>query len=118
MVGSTVTNGFRALKKISYVVLSDTNAYGKKRIKIFGEEFVYLYMTGILTAFIGWIAENTVKLVSSGIVDSRFHLLPFISPYALIPIALHVMLKDPDNVCIFGKTLFRRRKKIASCFPT
>lgn len=109
MVGSAVTNGLRSLRKISCVVLSDTNAYGKKHIKIFGEEFVYLYMTGILTAFIGWVAENTVKLVSSGVVDSRFHLLPFISPYALIPIALHVMLGDPDNVCIFGKTIFRQR---------
>lgn len=83
----------------------------KKRFKIFDVEFVYLYLFGIVVAFIGWIAENFAKLVTSGIIDSRFHLLPFISPYALIAFAFHIALKDPDNITIFGKQIFKEQTK-------
>ena len=55
-----------------------TQSAPEKRLKIFGVEFVYLYLLGIGFAFVGWLAENTVKAVSDGIIDSRFHTLPFI----------------------------------------
>lgn len=80
----------------------------KKRLKIFGVEFVYLYLLGIGFAFIGWVAENFVKAVSGGVIDSRFHVLPFISPYALIPFALHVVFGDADDIAFFGKKLFKK----------
>jgi uncharacterized membrane protein len=95
---------------------------GKKRFTILGVEFVYLYLFGIGVAFVGWIAENTVKIVSQGIFDCRFHILPFISPYALVPFAFHVLLGDPDSIAYFGKKVFRKestKTKIASnaiCF--
>lgn len=111
-------NDFR--KKFSFRMLSE-NVKEKKRFMIYGVEFVYLFAIGIAVSFIGWIGENTVKLISSSTIDSRFHILPFISPYALIPFALHIMLGDPDNIKFFGKSLFRKKSlksRIASNFIT
>ena len=73
---------------------------------MYGIELAYICFAGIVTAFIGWIAENAVKLFSSGVIDSRFHLLPFISPYALVPFALHDFLGDHDDLTVFGKKVF------------
>lgn len=80
----------------------------KKRLTVFGVEFVYLYLFGIGVACLGWIAENTVKIVSQGYFDCRFHLLPFISPYALIPFAFQILLGDPDRLTVFGHSLFKK----------
>ena len=52
----------------------------RKPFTIFGVEAVYLGVLGIATAFLGWLAENVVKIISNGTFDCRFHLLPFISP--------------------------------------
>ncbi len=87
------------------------NACSKKRFKIMGVEFVYLYLFGIGVAFVGWIAENTARLVTQGVWDCRFHILPFISPYALIPFAFHILLRDPDEIAFFGKKVFKKRTK-------
>ena len=81
----------------------------KKRWTIFGAEVVYLYLLGIGMAFIGWIAENTVKAISDGYIDSRFHVLPFRSPYALIPFALHIALGNADDLAFFGKKVFKKK---------
>lgn len=81
----------------------------KKRLKIFGVEVAYLYLLGIGFAFLGWIAENTVKAISDGIIDSRFHILPFISPYALIPFAMHIALGSADDLAFFGKKVFKKQ---------
>ena len=86
----------------------------KKKLVVCGIEFVYLYLFGIIVAFIGWVAENFAKLVTTGIIDSRFHLLPFISPYALIPLAFHLLLKDPDDIEVFGKKIFKEKNKLMS----
>ena len=83
---------------------------GKKRLKILGVEFFYLWLMGIGFALLGWIAENTIKVVTNGIFDCRFHLLPFISCYALIPFAYHILLGDPDKISFFGHPLFKKDK--------
>ncbi len=83
------------------------NQKAKKPLSIFGVEFVYLYLFGIGVAFIGWIAENAFKFAVSGVIDSRFHLLPFISPYLLIPFAFHIALGTPNDVTFFGKKIFK-----------
>ncbi len=80
----------------------------KKCLKIFGVEFVYLAILGIGTAFVGWIAENTVKAISDGVIDSRYHVLPFISPYALIPFAVHILLGSADDIAFFGRKVFKK----------
>lgn len=82
----------------------------KKRLTLAGVEFVYVYILGIGTAFLGWVGENCVRLVSQGILDSRFHITPFISVYALVPIAFQLLLGDPDDLAIFGHRLFREKK--------
>lgn len=80
----------------------------KKRFTLLGVEFVYLYLLGIIVAFIGWVAENTAKLITTGVMDSRFHILPFISPYALVPFAFHLLLGDPDSIAFFGHKFFKK----------
>lgn len=83
----------------------------KKRFTVMGVEFVYLYLLGIGIAGLGWIAENAVKIILQGMFDCRFHLLPFISPYALIPFAFQILLGDPDNLTVFGHKLFGNDSK-------
>lgn len=83
----------------------------KKRFTIFGVEFVYLYLFGIGVAFFGWIIENAFKLAVSGSFDSRFHILPFISPYLLIPFAFHIALGNPNDLSVFGKKIFNEQTK-------
>ena len=80
----------------------------KKRFTVMGVEFCYLYVIGIGFALLGWVAENTVRIITKGIIDCRFHLLPFISPYALVPFAFQLVLGDPDNITIFGHKVFKR----------
>lgn len=87
---------------------------GKKRLTVMGVEFVYLYLFGIGFAALGWIAENTVKIIMQGMFDCRFHLLPFISPYALVPFAFCIALGDPDDLALFGHKLFKKRHAVAS----
>lgn len=83
----------------------------KKRFTILGVEFVYLFLIGIVFAFIGWVAENTAKFCISGVIDSRFHILPFISPYLLVSFAFHIALGSPDDLVFFGKRVFKERTR-------
>lgn len=83
----------------------------KKRLTVMGVEFVYIYLFGICCAFIGWVAENVVRAITQGVLDSRFHLLPFLSPYAMIPFAYQILLGDPDDIAVFGRRLFKERNK-------
>ena len=79
-----------------------------KRLTVFGVEAVYLYLLGLGFAMLGWLVENGYRIVSRGIIDCRYHLLPFIWWYALIPFVYQVLLGDLDNVAMFGRKLFRR----------
>ena len=83
----------------------------KKRWMILGVEFVYLYLFGIFVAFLGWVGENIPRAINPvvGVIDSRFHLLPFISPYLLISFAIHLVIGDPDDLSFFGKPLFKEK---------
>ena len=78
-----------------------------KRFTVLGVEFVYLYLVGMIFAFIGWCAENTAKLVIGGTIDSRFHILPFIAIYVSISFAFHIALGSPNNIVFFGKRIFK-----------
>lgn len=89
----------------------------KKRWTIFGVEFVYLAFIGICVAFLGWILENAVKLITNGVIDARYHILPFVSPYVLVPFAFHICFGDIDDITVFGKKLFKKtslKTKVAS----
>lgn len=89
----------------------------KKRWTIFGVEFVYLAFIGICVAFLGWILENAVKLATNGVIDARYHILPFVSPYVLVPFAFHICFGDIDDITVFGKKLFKKtslKTKVAS----
>ena len=81
----------------------------KKRFTIFGVEVAYLFLFGIGVAFLGWVVENVFKYVTGGWFDSRFHFLPFISPYASLPLAFHIALGSPNDIRIFGYKVFKTK---------
>lgn len=74
----------------------------------FREEFPYICVLAVLAALVGWLGENISKLIVSGKIDSRFHLLPFLSPYGLIVLFIYAALRDVDRATFFGKPLFHR----------
>ena len=91
----------------------------KEESQPFSAKAACVFLLMIITAHIGWVAENTVKLISSGIIDNRFHVLPFIFPYGLAFLTMHLVLGDTDDIGFFGKKLFKtktKRTKIASNF--
>lgn len=92
-------------------ITEEKNVKQEKRLMFFGVEFVYVYFFAIGFAFLGWVAENAARVIGYGILDCRFHLLPFISPYALCVLAMHALLKDPDELTVLGKRLFKDKEK-------
>lgn len=74
-------------------------------------KFKAMNLLGIGCAFIGWIVENVTRLIAKGVVDSRFHILPFIPEYALIPFAFFLLLGSTDDLAVFGKRIFKKRSK-------
>lgn len=68
-----------------------------------------IFLLMIMTAFIGWAAENTVKLVTSGVIDNRYHVLPFIFPYGFAFLVMHLVLGDTDDIGFFGKKIFKKK---------
>lgn len=81
----------------------------RSRLTFFGADFTYLCIFGILCAFAGWAAENTVRALTLGIIDSRFHVLPFIPIYGVIPFAVQILIGNPNDIAPFGKKLFSKR---------
>ena len=72
-------------------------------------KFFYLYPLAIAVSFLGWIVENIFRAFCNRTIDSRFHLLPFLSPYGLIVFAYYLLLSDPDDLAVFGKHVFRHK---------
>lgn len=83
----------------------------KKRLMLFGNEFVYIYVLAIAASFIGWVVENIARLVGAGILDCRFHILPFISPYGLAVFAMYIAIGDTDSMAFFNKKIFKKDTK-------
>lgn len=72
-------------------------------------KFFYLCFLAIFVSFLGWIVENTFRAFCNHTIDSRFHLLPFLSPYGLIVFAYYLLLSDPDDVAVFGRRIFKQK---------
>ena len=83
----------------------------QKRLMLFGNEFIYIYVLAIIASFIGWMVENIARLISLGIWDCRFHILPFISPYGLAVFAMYIAIGNTDSVIVFGKKVFKQDTK-------
>ena len=79
------------------------------RPMFFGVEAAYLFFLGIVTSMAGWIAENLVRLVSLGILDSRTHVFPFIPVYGMVVFAVQILFGDPDDMSPFGRKLFKEK---------
>ena len=79
------------------------------------EDFPYLGVMAIAIAFLGWAIENVLRLIAVGVIDCRYHLLPFISPYGLASFAVYFFIGNPNDIAVFGKRLFceKSRKTVA-----
>lgn len=75
----------------------------KKKIDI-------LCFFSIIFSAIGWFVENLSRMFAYGIIDNRFHILPFIGVYGLIPFAF-IALGNPNEFSFFGHKLFKKESK-------
>ena len=75
----------------------------------FKQDFAYLGVMAIGLAFLGWTIENVLRLFAVGVIDCRYHLLPFISPYGIAAFAVYLAIGDPNDVAFFGKRLFKKK---------
>lgn len=89
----------------------DTGNAEKKHLKIHKTEIVYIFLIAVGAAFLGWIIENIVRMISVGIIDNRYHVLPFIAPYGFAIFAMYIMLETPDDVSFFGIKIFKKPHK-------
>lgn len=80
-------------------------------IASFKRDFAYLGVMAITIAFLGWVIENLLRGIAVGVIDCRYHLLPFISPYGLAAFAVYLAIGDPNDVAFFGKKLFKKKTK-------
>jgi uncharacterized membrane protein len=77
----------------------------------FSSKAACVFLIMIVMANVGWVAENIVKLVSQGVMNNRYHVLPFIFPYGLAFLAMHVALGNTNDMHFFGKKLFKNKTK-------
>ena len=77
----------------------------------FKQDFAYLGVMAIGIAFLGWAIENVLRLIAVGVIDCRYHILPFISPYGIAAFAVYVAIGNPNDVAVFGKKLFKEKTK-------
>lgn len=77
----------------------------------FKQDFAYLGVMAIGIACLGWVIENVLRLIAVGVIDCRYHLLPFISPYGIAAFAVYFAIGDPNDVAFFGKKLFKEKTK-------
>ena len=82
----------------------------------FKQDFFYLGVMAIITSFLGWFIENLAKFCGGGNIDSRFHILPFISVYGLIVFAVYLLIGNPNDITMFGKHLFKEKSKKKTIF--
>lgn len=66
---------------------------------------------GVIIAMAGWVMENIGCLIAKGSIDCRFHFLPMIPEYALIPFAFDLLLGSADDISFFGKHVFKKKTK-------
>lgn len=96
------------MMKSAYVANEETACTPKKRFTVIGGEFAYLYFIGIGFAMLGWIVENCYRIATRGIIDCRYHMLPFIWSYSLIPFAFELLLGNADSISFLGHRLFKQ----------
>ncbi len=63
--------------------------YNKKK----DENISYVLLMGIIMAFIGWSTENLSMIISTGKINSRYYILPFIPSYSLIVFIWYIIKK-------------------------
>lgn len=76
----------------------------KKKIDI-------LCFFSIIFSAIGWIVENLSRLFAYGIIDNRFHILPFIGAYGLIPFAF-IAIGKPNEFSFLDINYLKRKIKL------
>ena len=75
-------------------------------------KFELLCLFAIIFAQGGFLAENIVRIVAYGLIDNRYHYLPFIGIYGLIPFAL-VIIGNPNELSFMGHKLFKNQSRVS-----
>lgn len=73
-----------------------------KTKKILGYTVAQYAMFTLFCSFAGFLTENISRILTQGILDSRFMLLPFIMPYGLGVLAAYLALGRPSEFRFFG----------------
>lgn len=76
-----------------------------------------LMLVAAVVSFIGFCVENTFVCLSSGVIDNRNMVLPFLFGYGLIILAFYKLFGTPNHPVLLGKELnLSDEKGIAYCF--
>ncbi len=86
----------------------ETATAEKEHAKFFDYSFAHFGVIMIIFAFIGWFAENCIRMVSRHTFDSRHQLLPFLFAYAIAVFAVYLALGTPQKMRIFNKRIFTK----------
>lgn len=79
-------------------------------IKKYQKNIDVICFFSIIFAAIGYVVENVARLLAIGIIDNRFHVLPFIGVYGIIPIAFAI-IGNPNSIGFFNYKVFKKESK-------
>ncbi len=80
----------------------------KEFFKKFKSDFNYICALAIVFSALGWVVENTFRVIANGKIDNRFHILPFIPVYGFISFAVYI-LGSPDDKKFFGYKITKNK---------
>ncbi len=83
----------------------------KKPLKLLDIELCYVFIVMIVGSFLGWFVENLYRFIDQGIIDNRYHFLPFIFAYGIAVIAMFIALGNPNDIHFFGKKILKKDLK-------
>lgn len=83
----------------------------KKTPKLHDYRLVYIGVMMVIASLIGWVSENVFRVITVGIIDSRFMYLPFLGIYGLCILALYGLFGTPDKFRFLHKLVLGGKDK-------
>ena len=104
-------------RKMDETLITDTTDTEASEVKEKGKpklhdyHLVYIGVMMVIASLLGWVSENVFRVITVGIIDSRFMYLPFLGIYGLCILALYGLFGTPDRFRFLHKRILDENGK-------